>query len=89
MSRAMLLDPENIKTRYNFACFLTVPLGETDAALEVLEPLFARISNGLLNHATVDPDLDLLRENPRFKAMLAAAEARLSGQRDAQPPGAS
>ena len=79
MNRAMLIDPENIKTRYNFACFLSVPLGEIDAALEVLEPLFARISAGLLNHAKVDPDLDPLRDNPRFKAMLAAAEARLSG----------
>jgi len=78
MNRAMLTDPENVKTRYNFACFLNVPLRETDAALEVLEPLFARISIGLLNHAKVDPDLDPLRGDPRFKAMIASAEARLA-----------
>ena len=41
MNRAMLIDPDNFKTRYNFACALTVPMGETDAALEMLEPLFA------------------------------------------------
>jgi adenylate cyclase len=78
MSRAMLIDPENIKTRYNFACFLTVPLQETEAALEVLDPLFARMSIGLLNHVKVDPDLDPLRGDPRFKAMVAAAEVRLA-----------
>jgi hypothetical protein len=32
-----------------------------------------------LNHAKVDPDLDPLRDHPRFKAMVAAAEARLVG----------
>jgi adenylate cyclase len=78
MNRAMLSDPENLKTRYNFACFLTVPLGETDAALEVLETLFLRMSIGLLNHAKVDTDLDPLRDDPRFKDMVAAAEARLA-----------
>jgi len=89
MNRALLLDPENIKTRYNFACALAVSMGENDAALEILEPLFARISTGLLNHAKVDSDLDPLRDNPRFKAMIAAAEARLSAQRDTHPAGAS
>jgi len=82
MNRAMLSDPDNLKTRYNFACFLTVPLGEADAALEVLETLFARMSVGLLNHAKVDTDLDPLRDDPRFKAMVAAAEARLAASND-------
>jgi hypothetical protein len=35
-----------------------------------------------LNHAKADPDLDLLRDDPRFKAMVAAAEARLAAQND-------
>ena len=89
MNRALLLDPENVKTRYNFACALAVSMGENDAALEILEPLFDKISTGLLNHAKVDSDLDPLRDNPRFKAMLAAAEARLSAQRDAHPAATS
>ena len=38
----------------------------------------AKLSLGFLNHAKVDADLDPLRENPRFKAMVAAAEARFA-----------
>ena len=30
-----------------------------------------------LNHANADPDFDLIRDHPRFQAMIAAAEARL------------
>ncbi len=77
MSRALLIDPDNTNMRYNFACALTTQLKDTDAALDLLGPLFARISIGLLNHAKADPDLDPLRDDPRFKAMIAAAEARL------------
>ena len=31
-----------------------------------------------LNHAKADPDLGPLRDDPRFKAMVGAAEARLA-----------
>ena len=82
MKRALLLDPDNIKSRYNFACTLTAQLKETDAALELLGPVFERMAIGLLNHAKADPDLDSLRDNPRFKAMIAAAEARLAPPAD-------
>jgi hypothetical protein len=34
-----------------------------------------------VNWAKVDPDLDAVREHPRFKAMLAKADARLRGDR--------
>jgi hypothetical protein len=40
------------------------------------------MSIGLLNHAKADPDLDPLRRDPRFKAMIAAAEARLGAVSD-------
>jgi hypothetical protein len=32
----------------------------------------------VLNWARTDPDLDPIRDQPRFKAMFAAAEARLA-----------
>jgi hypothetical protein len=44
----------------------------------MLEPSFAMFPPGLVKHAKVDPDLDPIRDEPRFKAMLAKAEARLT-----------
>ena len=32
----------------------------------------------MLQHVKIDPDLDPLRDDPRFQAMIAAAEARLA-----------
>jgi adenylate cyclase len=78
MNRAMLIDPDNVNARYNFACALTCQLQETDAALELLRPMFATISRGFLDHAMTDPDLKSLRDDPRFKTMVAEAEARLA-----------
>ena len=36
------------------------------------------ISESHLNFAKADPDLDFIRNDPRFRAMVAAAEARLA-----------
>ena len=85
MNRALLIDPDNMKTRYNFACTLMAQLKDADAALELLGPIFEQLAIGLLNHAKADPDLDPLRANPRFKAMIAAAEARLATENDGGP----
>ncbi len=78
MNRALLVDPDNMDMRYNFACALTVHLKEPDAALDVLAPVFEKVSSNFVNYAKVDPDLDLIRDDPRFKAMIAAADARLA-----------
>ena len=78
MNRALLIDPENMKTRYNFACALAAQLKETDAALEWLGPVFDKLAVGLLNHAKADPDLDHLRDDPRLQGMIARAETRLA-----------
>jgi adenylate cyclase len=78
MNRALLIEPDNANMRYNFACALAVQLNDPDGAIELLGPLFERISIGLLNHAKADPDLDPIRDDPRFGAMVAAAEARLA-----------
>ncbi len=80
INRSLLIDPGNMNARYNFACALTslVKEPEVDAALELLRPVFETLAAGFLNHAKADPDLDPLRNDPRFKAMVAAAELRLA-----------
>ncbi len=77
--RAILLDPDNANLRYNFACTLITELHEYDAALDLLGPRFETMPIEVLNWVRTDPDLDPVRDHPRFKAMLAAAEARLAG----------
>jgi len=76
--RAMLLDPDNLNMRYNFACTLVLELHDFEAALDLLEPLFEKVRIEAVNWAKADPDLDAIRDHPRFKAMMAAAEARLA-----------
>ncbi|MEY2540203.1 MAG: adenylate cyclase [Verrucomicrobiota bacterium] len=78
MGRALLIDPENLSMRYNFACALATHLKDDEAALEMLGPAFERMNAELVHHAKVDPDLSPLREHPRYQTMLAAAEARLA-----------
>ena len=80
INRALLIDPDNMNARYNFACSMASLFKEpdVDGALELLGPVFETLAAGFLDHARVDPDLDPLRGDPRFKAMVAAAEARLA-----------
>ncbi len=78
ISRALLIDPDNMNARYNFACTLATYLKDVDGALELLSPFFATVAVGFLNHSKADPDLDPLRDDPRFKVMVAAAEKRLA-----------
>jgi adenylate cyclase len=75
--RAVLIDPENMLMHYNCACALSAHLHDTEGALELLGPFLPRMSKSMLNHIRTDPDVDALRGDPRFQAMLAVAEARL------------
>lgn len=78
IARAALLDPDNPSTLYNLACALNCEIKDQDAALEMLERFFDRLtSTTILKHIQADPDMDSLRGHPRFIEMLAAAKKRM------------
>jgi adenylate cyclase len=76
MERALLIDPDNLNMRYNFACTLARDLGDRDAALRMLESSVSRL-RGSIGNVEFDPDLDCLRDDPRFRKIIADAKKRL------------
>ena len=74
-ARALRIDPDNRAMRYNLACALIVDLHDAEGALELLGPYLATVTRSELGHALADPDLDALRNDPRFQAMIAKAGA--------------
>jgi adenylate cyclase len=87
--RALLIDPDNVLMRYNFACTLARSLGDREAVLAMLGPVLERDTGRKVRAAPTDPDLAILRGDPRFQAMLAAAEARLAAAKPADGTDAS
>lgn len=88
MRRALLIDPDNLLMRYNFACTLARSRNEPEAALDMLQGALARDAGRLATTAPTDPDFASLRGDPRFHAMLVAAQARLAAAKAADEPGA-
>ena len=76
IQRAMVVDPDNVNMPYNFACMLATWVGDIEGALDMLEPIMPRQSRSLMISMLADPDMDPLRENPRFKRMVAEAMER-------------
>lgn len=65
--RALAADPEDAGVRYNVACLYALK-GESDEAIECLE---TAVQAGVAHKEWVDndPDLDSLRDDPRFEAL--------------------
>jgi adenylate cyclase len=76
IDRALLVDPDNLNMRYNFACVLA-GLGDKEAALKMLQSTIPRAGEFQVRVADTDTDLDLLRDDPRFGEMMAQAKKRL------------
>ncbi len=88
MNRALLIDPDNLRMRYNFACALATSLGDPSAALDMLGPILERDHGDNLDKAKTDPDFASLRDDPRFQAMIVTAGARLAKAKPAEEVGA-
>ncbi|NJD31120.1 MAG: TIR domain-containing protein [Gammaproteobacteria bacterium] len=76
--RAVLIDPDNMNMRYNLACDMVIHAGDFDMALDLLGPVCAKMGRERLEWLKSDPDFDPIRGDPRFQAMVAAAEQRLA-----------
>ena len=77
IERAMLLDPDNDNMRYNFACVFACHMQDKEAALSLLATTLMR-SRPHLVAAQVDPDFDVLRDDPRYIDLLERARARFA-----------
>jgi adenylate cyclase len=89
LDRAMLIDPDNMNMRYNFACVLAAYLSDREGALRMLDQTMANAGTFQLTMMQVDPDLDGVRDDPRFGAMLARARKRLGIDDKSASPAAS
>lgn len=75
--RALIVDPDNLILRFNLACLSTLNLDDPETALELIAPFMARCGRLQVTHVENDPDLEKLRKDARFQAMIADAKARL------------
>jgi adenylate cyclase len=76
--RALLLDPDNLVMRYNLACTLAAGSSTRDQAFDLLGPFFERVNSAShMRHIEVDPDVDPIRDDPRFKTMFGDARQRI------------
>jgi len=76
IDRALLIDPDNLNMRYNFACILAAALRDKEAALKMLESTLARSGAYQVTIAETDTDFDAIREDPRFQKIIADAKKR-------------
>lgn len=77
IDRSLLISPDNLFMRYNFACITASEMKDMEAAMELLEPTFDILTPSSLKAFEADPDLDGLRDHPRYQQGIKKAKARL------------
>lgn len=73
LARALAIDPDDNAARYNAACCLS-QIGETERALDLLEIWVKQRGSEGRRWILIDPDIDPLRDHPRYKALLKSME---------------
>ena len=81
---ALVTDPDNMVMRYNFACTMISQLNDRDGAIDLLTAVLANTTATFLNYIRSDAELDPIRDDPRFKTMFEAAEARTAANAAAE-----
>jgi adenylate cyclase len=81
--RAVLFDPDNARLHYNLACGLA-GLGDVAGACDLLDGIVDRITAGWFRWMEADNGLDGIRDDPRFKAILARGYARFTDEKEGQ-----
>ena len=79
IARGRLLDPDNVNLHVNFACSL-VRMRDIDGAMQLLETVMDRSSEGSQIWLETDNDFDPIRDDPRFQAMIDRTRARLAAE---------
>ena len=89
IDRALMVSPDNVIMRYNFACLLVVNFNDADAALDLIEADFDSYRPSALKALVADPDLDPIRDHPRFERLMDRARQILAADATATPAAAS
>jgi adenylate cyclase len=87
IERALLVDPDNLNMRYNFACVLSI-MGDKEGALKMLHSTLSLAGAYQVRVAETDTDFDRIRDDPRFQKMLESAKQRLGIADSAEPAAA-
>jgi adenylate cyclase len=78
LGRAMLMDPDNLTMRWNLACAMSRYLQDKDKAIELLSSFGGRTPPAMVKYLRLDTDLDPLRDDPRFEALVSSEEQRIA-----------
>jgi adenylate cyclase len=68
-ARAITIDPDDVLTQYNGACFYSL-VGDHDRAIDLLLAVLPRVDRQTKEWVKYDSDLNPLRTNPRFAKVL-------------------
>jgi adenylate cyclase len=77
MERALAIDPDDTHIQYNAACMWS-QIGESDKALDLLQKWASHVGPENKDWMQQDPDLDPLRDHPRYKMIVELIEAKIT-----------
>lgn len=72
VARALVIDPDDLVTRFNIACAYSV-MGDHEEALDVLEKIVPDSNWYQRSWFENEPDFDPIRDHPRFRKLFAAS----------------